>query len=116
MRLSHLNRHVLSVAQVVGALLLCATGIYIAEAGVDIKWIVICGFTLIYFGFVCYHLREFWLNPWYWAAFLGALLVHSVVVILLQRNRPMLPGLYYGAIGAIESICLCGLLLRLFFR
>jgi hypothetical protein len=109
-----MNRIAVAGFQILAALLFCAIAIYVAESDIDMKWVVIGGLTLLLFGFVCYRTKDFWGNPRYWATFGGWFVLHCVAVVMVQRNRPMIPGMYYGSFGTLESICLLGLLIFLF--
>ncbi len=109
-----LKRIAISIAQVLAALSLCGLALYVADSGVDFKWVAIGCLTLLLFGSVCYKTKDFWGDPWYWATLSGVFLLHCVAAGLLQRNRPMLPGMDYAAIGILESLPLFGLLLYLF--
>jgi len=109
-----MNRTAVAAFQILAALLFCAIAIYVAESDIDMRWVVVGGMTLVLFGFVCYRTKDFWGNPWYWATFGGWFALHSVAVVVVQRNRPMFPGMLYGIFGALESICLFGLLIFLF--
>jgi hypothetical protein len=95
--------------QILGALLLCGLAIYLMQVGIDTKWVVICGETLFFFGYVCYRTKDLWQDRRYWATFGGLLAVHCVAVFLLQRNRPMFPGIYYGFFGIVEGLLLLAL-------
>jgi hypothetical protein len=104
----------LAIFQLLAALLLCGIAIYVAESGVDIKWVVTGVFTLAVFGWVCFRTRDFWGDSRYWATVGGAFVAHCVAVGVLQRNTPLLPGMVYGSIGLLEAISLFGLLLFMF--
>ena len=62
-----MKRTVVAITQVVAALSVCALALYLADSGVDFKWITIGGLTLLLFGSVCYHTRDLWNNARYWA-------------------------------------------------
>jgi magnesium-transporting ATPase (P-type) len=109
-----MKRIAIACLQVIGALSLVGIALYLAQVGVDIKWIVIGSETLVFFGFVCYRTRDFWPNPRYWAVFGAAFVLHVVGVVLVQRNRPMFPGSYYGVFGTLEAILLLGLIIMMF--
>ena len=110
------RRFLVATLQVLGVLSLGGGAIYLMQGGVDAKWIAVGGLTLVYFGLVCYHTRDFWQNPKYWVAFLALVSLHVLAVGLLQGNRPALPGLYYGTIGAVEAIFVYAIILKLFYR
>jgi hypothetical protein len=111
-----MKRIAIAGLQILAALSICGIALYLMQTGVNIKWVVIGVETLLFFGFVCYRTRDFWANPRYWATVGGVFLIHVVAVVLVQRNRPMLPGMYYGAIGTIEAIFLLALILLAFNR
>lgn len=108
------KRFAISIIQVLAALSLCGVALYVAESGVDFKWVAVGSLTLLLFGSVCYRTRDLWGIPWYWATVAGVLILHCVAVGLLQRNSPMLPVMDYAVIGFVEAIFLDGLLLLLF--
>jgi hypothetical protein len=108
------KRVAVACLQLFGALSLCGIALYVAHKGVDFKWIAISAETLVLFGLVCYQSKDLWTNPRYWAIFGAALILHLVGAVLVQRNRPIFPGLYYGLIITFEAILLRGLIVILF--
>ena len=99
--------------QVLGALSFIAVGIHLAQTGIDIKWIVIGGSTLFWFGYVCYRTKDLWSNSRYWAIFGGVLALHIILVVVVQRIYPNLPGIYYVSFGTLEACLLAALLILL---
>jgi len=109
-----LKRIAVGGLQILGALSFCGIALYLAQTGVDVNWIVIGVVTVLLFGFVCYRTKDYWSNPRYWATFGGAFVLHVVAVVLVQRNYPMIPGVYYCAFGTLEGAVLSVLLVLLF--
>ena len=104
----------IATLQVLALLSLFAFALYLAESGVDFKWIGVGGLTMLIFGSACFRTKDSWGNPRYWVTVSGLFILHCVTVGLLQRNNPMLSGIAYGAIGTLEATSLFGLLLYLF--
>jgi hypothetical protein len=109
-----LGKSLTSILQLVAVLSLCALAVYLGVIGLDFKWIATGAFTVLFFGLLCYRTRAYWNRPTYWIVYLGVLCLHVAVLLLLQRNRPMLSGLYYAFLGATEITILYGLILKLF--
>jgi hypothetical protein len=106
----------IAIFQVLAALSLCGIALYVADSGIDFKWVTAGGLTLFCFGWVGYRTRDLWGNRGYWPTFGGACFLLSAAVGLLQRNLPMLPGMDYIVIGLVEIFFLDGLLVLLFYK
>jgi len=109
-----MKRFAVGGLQILGALSCCGIALYLLQIGVDVNWIAIGTVTLLLFGFVCYRTKDYWSNPRYWATYGGVLVLHVFVVVLVQRNYPMIPGVYYCSFGTLEAVLLLMLLVLLF--
>ena len=101
-----MKRILVAIFQVLAALSVCALVLYLAELGLDFKWNVIGGMTLLLFGSLCYRTRDLWAKPRYWATFGGLLVIHCAMAFLLQRNFSILPLTDYAVIGIVEATLL----------
>ncbi len=112
----NLKRKVVFRLLIVGLLLFCGVVFHFRNTAFDDKWSMIVIMTLFIFGFVCSRTQDFWADPWYWVILTGAFLLHVLVVVLVQRNFPMFPGVYYSFLGTLEAIILLGLIIFRFNR